>query len=141
MSKTFNYTVSIKFHLADPAGIMYFGHIFSLAHDGYEQFVQAAGYSWNQYFLSSEHMFPIRHAECDYRKPFRAGEVYDVAVSVAHFSNTSFKMNYIFSRDQQEHAVVQIVHACLDAKTHAKMLLPFEFKQKLSPYLGSEEKI
>lgn len=141
MSKTFNHSVSIKFHLADPAGIMYFGHIFSLAHDCYEQFVQAAGYSWNQYFLSSEHIFPIRHAECDYQKPFLAGQSYDVTISVAHFSNTTFKMNYLFSKDQETHAVVRIVHVCLDPKTHAKSPLPKEFKEKLSPYLHLEEKI
>ena len=140
MSKTFNQQISIQFHLADPGGIMYFAHIFSLAHDCYEQFVQVAGYSWNQYFLSSKHMFPIRHAECDYQKPFLAGQVYDVSVSVAYFSTGSFKMKYEFSKDQKTHAVVRIVHACLDAKTHQKIGIPEEFKQKLLPYLRLEEK-
>lgn len=140
MSKTFNHQVSIKFHLADPAGIMYFAHVFSLAHDCYEQFVQAAGYTWSQYFSSSAYMFPIRHADCDYQKPFLAGEAYDVSVSVAFFSKTSFKMKYVFGKNQQTHAVVQIVHVCLDAKTHAKIEIPSDFRHKLSPYLQLEEK-
>ena len=140
MSKTFNHQVSIKFHLADPAGIVYFAHVFSLAHDCYEQFVQAAGYTWNQYFLSSQHIFPIRHADCDYHKAFFAGQTYDVGVSVAVFSKTSFKMKYVFSKDQQSHATVQIVHVCLDAKTHVKIDLPSDFKEKFAPYLQLEEK-
>ncbi len=141
MAKTFNFQVSIKFHLADPAGIMYFAHIFSLAHDGYEQFVQAAGYSWKDYFLSSQYLFPIRHVECDYQKPFLAGEPYDVTLSVVHFLNSSFKTEYVFEKNQKVHAVVQIVHACLDAKTHFKIEVPAEFKQKLMPYLKVKENV
>ena len=140
MTKTFHHQVSIKFHLADPAGIMYFAHIFSLAHDCYEQFVQATGYSWNQYFSSSQYAFPIRHADCDYQKPFSAGQTYDVTISVAYFSTSSFKMKYTFSKEQQTYAVVQIVHVCLDAKTHALIKIPIDLKEKFLPYLHLEEK-
>ena len=118
---------------------MYFAHIFSLAHDGLEQFVQAAGYSWNQYFSGAEFIFPIRHAESDYRKPFLAGQIYELAVSVAQFSNSSFKLEYVFSKNELIHAVVQTVHTCLDVKSHTKTNLPAELKDKLMPYLKLKE--
>jgi acyl-CoA thioesterase FadM len=92
MSETFQSRIQIKFHEADPAGIMYFANIFSLAHDTFELFIQKAGYTWAEWFKQTEYIIPIRHAECDYLRPFKAGDVYDVQAMVSEFSTSSFKM-------------------------------------------------
>lgn len=135
MSETFKNQIQIKFHEADPAGIMYFANIFTLAHDTFELFIQKAGYSWAEWFKENRYMIPIRHAECDYLRPFRAGDVYEVNVVVSEFSTSSFKMQYTFKQNQNDHAVVRMVHTCLDGKTFKKTDLPSDVKQKLSPYL------
>ena len=114
---------------------MYFANIFSLAHDTFEQFIQKAGYTWAGWFKETKYMIPIRHAECDYLRPFHAGGVYDVEVAVAEFSTSSFKMQYTFKQNGHDHAIVRMVHTTLDGKTFKKIDLPEEVRTKLTPYL------
>lgn len=136
MAQNFTIQIQIKFHQADPAGIMYFAQIFTIAHDAFELFIQKAGFSWNQWFNENKYLIPIRHAESDYKRPFRAGEYYVVDVAVATFSESSFQMMYIFKQNDHVHAVVKMVHTCLDKNTFQKLALPSEIKDKLSPFLA-----
>lgn len=140
MSEIFKYQVTIRFHQADPAGIMYFAHVFTLAHDTYEAFIQDCGFNWQQWFTSSEFLAPIRHTECDFIRPFKAGETYDVKVEVVEFSSSSFKISYEFSKNNSKHAVVKMVHTCLDQKTFQKIEIPERIKTAFSKYFkGSSD--
>ncbi len=138
MEKDFKTQIQIKFQHADPAGIMYFAHIFSFAHDCFEEFVQAAGFSWGSFFQNKENLVPIKQTECRFEKPFLAGETYSVTVAVASFSTTSFVMHYEFKKGRDVHAVVKMVHTCLDPKTYKKTEIPLSLKTKLEPFLKVE---
>ncbi len=63
MSLKFKTQIRLKFREADPAQIMYFANVFSLAHDTFEEFIVAAGYRYEDWFSKTDHMIPIRHAE------------------------------------------------------------------------------
>ena len=133
-NSAFRSNVTIKFHQADPAGIMFFGHVFTLAHDTYESFIQACGFPWKDWFMDHKFVIPIRHTECDFLRPFRAGESYDVNAEVIEFSSSSFVMRYEFSREKHKHAIVKMVHTCLDQKTFQKAPLAEEVKNALAKY-------
>ena len=135
MSLKFKTQIRIKFREADPAQIMYFANVFSLAHDVFEEFIVAAGYKYREWFSIDHHMIPIRHVEADYKAPFLPGQTYEVTAAVAHLGETSFKMIYQFEQNGQRHATVFMVHAVLDPKTKVKMSLPETMKQRLLPYL------
>ncbi len=135
MTKVFQTTKTITFRDCDPAGIMFFGNIFAFAHDAFEEFIQKAGYTYKDWFATTEYMIPIRHTEADFRAPFRAGHTYDITVSVASFGETSFKMKYVFSDKAHVHATVYMVHAVLDQKTKQKLALPAVLQTRLRPYL------
>lgn len=47
---------------------MYFAHIFSLAHDAFGNLVQAAGFSWDEFFLSGQIKALIKQEEYDYKR-------------------------------------------------------------------------
>lgn len=130
----------LKFREADPAQIMYFANIFSLAHDAFEEFIVAAGYRYEEWFSKNDHLIPIRHAEADYKSPFFPGQTYDITVQVASFGATSFKMKYTFEQKSRHHATVYMVHAVLDPKTKQKMSLPPVMLQRLSVYLEAGAK-
>ncbi len=138
MAEIFKNQIQIKFHQADPAGIMYFAQIFTLAHDTFELFIQKAGYSWAEWFKENKYVVPIRRAESDYQRPFQAGETYDIDVVVAQFSTSSFQMHYTFKHGSHVHAVVKMVHTCLDKKSFQKIDLPGEMKSKLLPFLKAD---
>lgn len=138
MSQCFKTQINIKFHQADPAGIMYFAHIFTLAHDIFEQFIVHCGFNWNEWFLTGPTAMPIRQTECDYLRPFKAGECYDVEVSVTDFSSSTIKVQYEFFKNQNKHAVVKMVHIGLDSHTFQKINLPEAIRQKFQPYFNED---
>jgi acyl-CoA thioester hydrolase/1,4-dihydroxy-2-naphthoyl-CoA hydrolase len=135
MSSKFKTQTRLKFRQADPAQMMYFANVFSLAHDAFEEFIVAAGYKWEDWFSDSLHMIPIRHAEADYKSPFIPGQLYEIAVTVASLGTTSFKMKYVFTQNNRLHATVTMVHSVLDPKTRQKIPLPTVMSERLKPYL------
>jgi acyl-CoA thioester hydrolase/1,4-dihydroxy-2-naphthoyl-CoA hydrolase len=138
MNKVFHTQKTLTFREADPAGIMFFGNIFAFAHDAFEEFIVAAGYTYKEWFGQREVIIPIRHTDGDFKAPFFPGETYNVAVKVASFGETSFKMHYVFSRKDKVHATVTMVHSVLDGKTMQKIALPTLMKSRLEPYLESQ---
>lgn len=136
--QVFRTQVKLRFHDADPAGIMYFGRLPSLAHDCFEEFIQAAGWSWAEWFQTKSALIPIRHLETDFLSPFRPGLSYDVDVTVARLGETSFQMRYVFHREGARHAVVKMVHANLDPKNFQKKPLSEELRSRLAPYVAPE---
>ncbi|KHD89702.1 MAG: thioesterase [Bdellovibrio sp. ArHS] len=135
MNKIFHTKKTLTFKEADPAGIMFFGNIFGFAHDAFEEFIQAAGYTYQGWFGQRDLIIPIRHTESDFLSPFFPGQTYDIAVTVASFGETSFKMKYVFSQNGKKNAVVQMVHSVVDGKTKQKAPLTVEMKSRLEPYL------
>jgi acyl-CoA thioester hydrolase/1,4-dihydroxy-2-naphthoyl-CoA hydrolase len=135
MSSTFKTQTRLKFRQADPAQMMYFANVFSLAHDAFEEFIVAAGYRWEEWFSADHHLIPIRHAEADYKSPFIPGQLYDIEVCVESLGSTSFKMKYVLTNNNRLHATVTMVHAVLDPQTKRKMALPALIIQRLTPYL------
>lgn len=139
MKHAFHTKITLKFRDADPAQIMYFANIFSLAHDCFEEFIVAAGYEWSEWFNPHDYMIPIRHTEADFKIPFFPGQTYEVAVTVASFGETSFKMHYVFSQNGKTHAHVNMVHTVLDIKTKEKVKLPDLMRKRLGHFLEQKE--
>ena len=138
MAQKFVRNHQLKFREADPAQIMYFANVFSLAHDTFEEFIVAAGIPWNLWFKDYDYHVPIRHTEADFLAPFVPGVVYAIEAQVAHIGNSSFQMQYTFSDKSKRHAVVKMVHTFLDPKSHEKVAVPEKFRDKLAKYLIKE---
>jgi len=136
VGKTFIRTVQIRFREGDPVGIMYFGNVFSLAHDTFEDFIQAAGVPWADWFLKNKHIVPIRYAECDFKAPFRPGDSYDIHAQVEKLGESTFHMLYTFQKGKRIHAIVKMAHTFVDAKNQEKTKMPSGFRAKLAPYLA-----
>lgn len=134
MNKKFQTEVKIRFRDADPARIMYFANLISLAHDVFEEFIDQTPIGWKGWFKENPYMIPIRHVEADYKAPFLPGQSYQVEVRVASFGETSFKMKYVFTQGEKLHGTVLMVHSVLD-KNLQKTPLPELFKKTLQPYL------
>jgi acyl-CoA thioester hydrolase/1,4-dihydroxy-2-naphthoyl-CoA hydrolase len=135
MTKTFNRDIQIRFREADPAGILYFGNIFSLAHDSFEDFIVSAGLTWSDWFRPADYIVPIRHAESDFFAPFAPGEKYQVVTTVAAISESSFQMQYEFRSSAKLHATVKMVHTFVDTKSKKKIKVPPHIYKILNPYL------
>ncbi|MNJ92726.1 1,4-dihydroxy-2-naphthoyl-CoA hydrolase [compost metagenome] len=136
MNEVFRTKKTLTFREADPAKIMFFGNILGFAHDAFEEFIVAAGYTWKEWFQGTDYLIPLRHTEADFLAPFFPGETYDIIVCVDSFGETSFKMKYVFSQNDRTHSVVTMVHSVLDSKTKQKATLPPVMKARLEKYLA-----
>lgn len=110
---------------------MWFGNIMSLTHDAFEDFIVNCGFSWQEWFESKEYLIPIRHASIDFLTPFIPGQVYKITAGIESFSNSSFKLNFVYSQNERVHAQVKMVHTFLDAKSKKKVNIPSALKTKL----------
>lgn len=132
--KTFNTTIKIKFREADPAKIMFFGNILDITHDVFEEFIQAAGFTWEAWFLQKDWLIPIRHTETNFLRPFLPGHNYNVNVRVDSISNSSFKLCYVYSSNEGLHAEVSMVHTFLSSQSKEKIKVPDTVKEYLTAY-------
>ena len=125
---------TIHFRQCDPAGVLFFGEIFGIAHDAYEAFIQHLGLVGDDWFANDEWAVPIRHSACDYLAPMRRGETYDVLISLDRISESSFTARYSFEAEGRKHCEVSLVHAFYDKKKRSKMSVPSDIRARLEAY-------
>lgn len=143
----FEWNSQIRFHQADPAGWMFFGRAFELAHDCFEDFLQHLGLNWKDWFQNSRYAMPIRKAEADYRRPLPAGAEFQIRAHVSRLGETSVTLKFEFYRGADLCLVLQSTHVLMNIQTQKSEAWPPLFWDKLLPYAaevaaskGKEEK-
>jgi acyl-CoA thioesterase FadM len=138
MSKSlFESKFLVAFHLADPAGILFFGNFFSVVHQHYETWAKAQleGQGWAEWFSAHQYGYYLRHVEADYRQPLKVGQEYLIRTAVESSSDHSwvFQNEFVSFQEPQGEplAVVRTVHVCVDIKTGRKAPVPPKMKKML----------
>ena len=133
MKMFFSHSVRIAFHHADPAGVVFFGKLFEIAHGVYEEAAasrkSAEGFA--VWFQNQDFAFPIRHAEADYLAPMHAGEVLTARIFVESVSESSWVLRCDFTKGRKVLAVVKTVHVCVAKATGVKAPLPASIRKFL----------
>lgn len=122
--KTYSYSCFIPFHLADPAGILFFSHVFTLFHQAFECFIIDRFQSWNSWFQNPDWIVPIKHATADYYSPLHAGKECLLELSIDKISTTSFKMKTLFYQTEQLCCTTHTVHVFCDRSNQQKIPIP-----------------
>jgi YbgC/YbaW family acyl-CoA thioester hydrolase len=126
----FEHRVRVRFYQADPAQVLYFGRIFELVGDAYEELMRAAGFDVEALLRLEKYATPIVHCEADYRRPMRVGEPLVVRVLVEQVGASSVTMGYaIVGEDGETRATAQVVHVWVDGATFRKAELPIEARR------------
>ena len=118
----------ILFHQCDPAGILFFGEIFPIAHSALEDFLNSIGAA-EEYFGLKTYAFPIVSANANYMKPLKHNEEITIDMSVKEVGKSSFQLSYqIYNTRYELAADVTITHACVKTKTFKKAPLTQHMK-------------
>lgn len=121
---SYTYSCAVPFHLSDPAGILFFGHAFTLFHQGFEHFVSNhLKCPWKDWFQNPQWFVPVKHAEAQYTLPIYAGQECQVDMTLATFSNTSMTMHSVI-RQQEICCTIKTVHVFCDKNTKTKIAIP-----------------
>jgi YbgC/YbaW family acyl-CoA thioester hydrolase len=134
--RSFEHIFQVPFHEVDRAGVIFFAHLFTHAHDAYERFMAHLGLNLDRPCPDAACALPIVHAEADYHAPLRHGVAMRVTLTLARLGHTSFTTSYDFAGpDHHLHARLHLVHCCVDSDTGMKRALPDALRARLLPYL------
>lgn len=136
MNMTFGTTLFISFHQVDAAGVLFFGHAFTIAHQTFEQFItQQLQISWQDWFQNSNWIVPIIHTQASYRHPLTAGSNCQIKLEVTAIRHSSFQISYEFNQDCIPCCQIQTTHVFCDKKTKQKIDIPIQIREALDKYL------
>jgi YbgC/YbaW family acyl-CoA thioester hydrolase len=125
MGEAFEHSGRVRFHQADPAGVLFYGRVFELVNDAYEELVRAAGFVYDDHFGMQDYATPVVHIEADFRRPMAAGELLRVRLTVPRLGRSSFTLAYAISgEDGLERASGTVVHAFVAADTFTTIEIP-----------------
>ncbi|WP_295385283.1 thioesterase family protein [uncultured Thiodictyon sp.] len=123
------YSLRIRLHDTDAAGVLFYGHLFRHAHDAYESFMEQLGFPLRDLIGAGDAgpkvRLPITRAKARYERPLRLGDRVQVELRVAEVRRRSFAIAYRFL-DEQGYtcATAQTLHCLVsedDAGLPAKM--------------------
>jgi 1,4-dihydroxy-2-naphthoyl-CoA hydrolase len=120
-------------HDTDAAGIIFFGHQFTLIHDAYEYFLESIDFSFAKLLKETNFFIPIVHAEADYKAPLFVGDCLTVKGRLEKIGESSFVIGYeILDTHSTIVGTARTVHVTTNKKTRKKIPLPADFKKALT---------
>lgn len=123
-----------RFSQLDPAGILFFGEVFTVCSGVYEDFLRSLGFGWEDWFRNPAVASPVRHAQAEYFKPLEGGQTYEAHVEIAALGTSSFEVEYAISRQGACHCRVRIVHVFIDTQARAKIAMPERVREAFTRY-------
>ena len=107
----YTYQTTIRLHHTDAAGVVFFSHLFVIAHDAYESFLESH-LTLNTLLSDGAYIIPIVHAEADYLLPLPLSETLRVELSLEQTGTSSFNLGYVIKNSKMETAVrLKTIHA------------------------------
>ena len=131
----FTYKRKIRLQETDAAGILFFADYFSLFHEAFESFLDAAGIDLAKIIRGNKYLLPIARAEADYSAPLFLGDTIEIKLTVEQINKSSFVIISGFIKNNKTSAAaLKTVHVAVDAKTRKKIPLPKVIRDKISKY-------
>ena len=131
---TYRSELKIRFGDEDHAGIVYYPRFFDFFHQVFEDFfAEEAGRSYKQ-VLDEDHCgWPSVHAEADFEKPVRFGDVLEVELEVERVGKASATFVYRGRRKGGEGENIvrgKVTVVCIDMRTFRSQPIP-DFYRRL----------
>ena len=127
----------VRLYDTDAAGFHFYGSQFRFAHEALENFLEHVGQPIATTIRDRGVLFPVVHAEADYRAPLAVGDRLSVRVTVRALGDRSFSLGYrLLLPDGREAGSVVTVHASVSAATGASCPLPEHVRSAFGPYLA-----
>ena len=131
----FEHKLRVRFQHTDPAGIVFFANILVYCHEAYEELLRNGGIPLEEFLGKRRQTLPLGHAEATFKRPFRAGQLVTVRVTVGRIGDRSFRLEYDLFGEQAEHlATAATVHVSVDPATGRSTGIAPELRALLERY-------
>jgi acyl-CoA thioesterase FadM len=126
----------VRFHEVDRAGVMFFGHVLTRAHEVYEDFMGSLGYPLNEVVESRGWRIPLVEARASFAAPMRHEEEITVRLQVRRIGHSSYDLEFdLHGADGASRARVQTTHVLRDGAGGA-LALPERLRQGLQGHVS-----
>ncbi len=134
----FHKQLKVRFNDTDPAGVMYFPRFLDRFHSVFEDWFDEDLKMPYRWCLEDTRVgFPAVHTQCDYRAPFRFGEVMDVELIVSKIGRKSFTCTYkaCVLGDDEVRVFASMVTATVNLDTFEAVEIPAPLRKALEQRL------
>lgn len=132
----FRTSLRIRFAHCDPAGIVYFPRYFDLFHSVMENwFVDGMGIDYWRTLREERIGFPSVHAEADYLKPSRMGDILAFELKVERLGERSMTLAIEASGPEGPRVRGRLVVVLVDLDRHVSQPIPPHLRAAFERYL------
>ena len=132
----FVYDTTVKLHMTDAAGVLFFGNYFTLAHDAYEQFMNSVGFNFHSIIMEEPFLILIVHTDSDFLKPLHTGDTVRISIQPVNIGRTSFTLGYqMATADGTVVAKLHTVHVVIKKENQKPIAIPEKLKNALETLL------
>lgn len=129
----------VRLSHTDAAGVIFFPRLLEMAHEGWEIFLDEAGFPLARGVAGPGPLFPIVHCEADFLRPMRLGDPFRHSLVLARLGSSSCSLAHSFrSPEGEELARALSVHTALDRLSGRSVPLPDELRRLLERLEASE---
>lgn len=121
----------IPFYSADPSDILFYGQVFSITHQAYEQMIKDRVCSWPEWFQNPDWVVPMKHTEATYLLPIQPGQECLIKVNLAEIRTSSFTLEFELSQQERLCCRVKAVHVFCTKANFQKQAIPSQIKASL----------
>ncbi len=133
-------TRRVEFHDTDMAGMMHFSAFITYMESAEHEMLRTLGHEVFQEHAGETISFPRVHVECDYRRPLKFGQQFDVLVTIDRIGDKSIRYAFEFLCEGQSVAQGKITAACCrfsNAHPPAPVSIPAEIRAALEQGPGN----
>jgi 4-hydroxybenzoyl-CoA thioesterase len=133
----FTTTVRVRFGDEDHARIVYYPRFFHFFHCAFEDFFGEQGFPYRDCLTVDRVGWPAVHAEIDFEKPVRFGDVLDIEVRVTRIGEKSATFEYTASRGGERACTGRVVVACMAMDSYTSCPIPDKYRALFERHLES----
>lgn len=129
----------VRFQDVDPAGIVFFAHFATYAHEAMETFFDQIEGGYADLVMRRRVGFPAVKVETEFFAPLRFGDVVQIETSVARLGNRSAVFRYHFRRGDD--AIAELSHTVVitDLDRMASREMPADVRAALSAHREDDD--
>jgi 4-hydroxybenzoyl-CoA thioesterase len=104
------YERDVRFHEVDAAGLLFFPHFLTYAHEAMEHFFEPLDGGYARLISKRRVGLPAVALHTEFLAPVRFGDALIVETTVVHLGNRSLTFRYVFIRERDGVRVAEVRH-------------------------------
>ncbi len=137
MGRSFSRTQKIRFSHCDPAGILYFPHVFEFVNATVEDwFEQGLETPFDAFHMEHRLGNPVVRTECEFLRPCRFGEELAIELAPTHIGRSSMELAIVARVAGEER--MRLVHrtAMISMDTFRPIAIPERLRERATMFLA-----